>query len=63
MCKRIILTLLTIVFLLILAPVFAFSMVAPWAVKTILIWWSGIVAILAAIGGAISLWVFMESRS
>lgn len=60
--KRFILGLVTFFFLVILAPVFAFSMVAPWAVKTILIWWSVIVLVVGGGAGALLLWADMETR-
>lgn len=60
--KDCILGLITLVFLVIMAPVFAFSLVAPWAVKTILIWWSVIVLVVGGTAGGIALWAHMETR-
>lgn len=60
--KKFIQGLITFVFLVILAPVFAFSMVAPWAVKSILIGWTAIVLVVGGIGAGIFLWAHMETR-
>ncbi len=60
--KHSILGLLTFFFLILLAPVLAFSMVAPWAMKSILIGWSSFVLAVGLIAGGISLWVYLESR-
>lgn len=60
--KKYILGLLTFVFLVVLAPVFAFSMVAPWAVKSILIGWTAIVLVAGGVAAVILLWAHMETR-
>jgi hypothetical protein len=60
--KKFILAVITYIFLVIMAPVFAFSMLAPLAMKTILIWWVTFVAAATVILGSLSLWAYLESR-
>lgn len=60
--KGYILGVITFIFLIILAPVFAFSMVAPWAVRSILIGWTIIVLVAGTIAAGITLWAHMETR-
>ncbi|MFA5514850.1 MAG: hypothetical protein WDA20_01055 [Desulfuromonadales bacterium] len=60
--KYSILGLLVFFFLILLAPVLAFSMVAPWAMKTILLCWGSLVLVAGLIAGGFSLWVYLESR-
>lgn len=60
--RKFVLGLFTIMFLVVLAPVFAFSLVAPWAVKSILVGWTATVLVIGGIGATIFLWAHMETR-
>lgn len=58
MFMQILLALMTFIFLLIVAPVFMFSMLAPVELGTILYWWTGIVTAVALI--ATGLWLYIR---
>ena len=60
--KQLILGLITLVFLVILAPVFAFSLVAPLAMQSILLYWTSFVALAGLVGGGAAFWAYLESR-
>ena len=58
MFMKILLALMTFIFLIIVAPVFMFSMLAPMELGTILYWWTGIVTTVTLI--ITGLWLYIR---
>ncbi|WP_305041371.1 hypothetical protein [Geoalkalibacter sp.] len=54
--QKLLLGLLSVVFLVVVAPTLMFALFAPYAMGTILVAWSTVVALATVIGGGI--WVF-----
>ncbi|BCR03226.1 hypothetical protein DESUT3_02950 [Desulfuromonas versatilis] len=60
--QKILLGILTLVFLVILSPVFMFSMLAPRAFSTILAYWSIFVGIAAMVLGGLCAYIRADLR-